>query len=129
MLGTFQQAPLGQPGWWCKSEGEGRKVEVPASLCRLSERAQGLCSVLLRSGCTGAGREGERMEPGGLSTGGRPGGDPLERRRCLSLLAMKSSRSAVCRAFGGYLSCRLGLAFLSLWAEGCFRELPFFLLN
>lgn len=91
MPGTFQQVLLCQLGWWCESEGEGRKVEAPASLCRLGERS----SVLLQSVCTGAGREGEGMEPGGLSTVGRPGGDPLERRRCLFLLVMKSSSLSV----------------------------------
>lgn len=38
-----------------------------------------------------AGREVERLEPGGLSAGRRPAGHPRGRRRCLYLLVMESS--------------------------------------
>lgn len=85
-LSPSQQTLLGQVGWWCKPKGEGRKVEVPMCLCHLNKRAQGLCFVLLQSDCVGqltAGREGERLEPGGLSAAWRPAGDLLGRRRCL----------------------------------------------
>ena len=57
-----------------------------------NECAQGLCFVLPQCDCAGAAdsREGG-WEPGGLSAGWRPAGDPLGRRRCICLLVMESS--------------------------------------
>lgn len=68
-----------------------------------------------------AGRDGERLEPLGLSVGWRPAGEPRGRRRCLYLLVVENSslsglEGCSLQSFSGLFLIQTGSGFLLL---GC----------
>lgn len=112
-------------GMVVQAQGQGKEGGSPCARVSYSTSTTVLCGTAVSvPGQLRAGREGKRLEPGGLSAGWRPAEHLLERRRCLYLLVMESS--AICLALKGavfraYSSHRL--AFYSLGASQGWRLL------